>query len=289
MKTYNLVMIILLSFILLFSACKKDDTTPTPPARTDIHLDSSLQLGKYLVDKDGRTLYYFSNDVNGLSNCTGGCLTNWKPFNADSASSTIGNGLSATDFSSITPAAGTKQSTYKGWPLYYYTPGGTAEPAGATTGEGVGNIWFVAKPDYSVMIANYQLTGSDGVNYLGTYASGDGRTLYFTDEVGNTLYMFARDSAFINKFTAADFSNNAIWPLYEKENITAPSILDKSLFVVIDVHGRKQLSYNGWPLYYYGGDNMIRGANKGITIPPTQPVGSIWKIINKETGPAPRL
>ena len=46
------------------------------------------------------------------------------------------------------------------------------------------------------MIANYQLTGANGINYLGSYAPGDGRTSYFADEKGNTLYSFGRDSTF---------------------------------------------------------------------------------------------
>ena len=56
---------------------------------------------------------------------------------------------------------------------------GVAEPAGQTTGEGIGNIWFVAKPNYSIMIANSQLTGANGIHYLGDYTPGDGNTNYF--------------------------------------------------------------------------------------------------------------
>lgn len=270
-----------------FTSCNKEDT-PTPP-RTDIHLDSNAQTGKHLVDKDGKTLYYFSNDVNGLSNCTGGCLTNWPVFLADSVTTTFSDGLLASDFSRITTPTGVRQTTYKGWPLYYYSPGGVQEAAGQTTGEGVGNIWFVAKTNYSITIANYQLKGANGINYLGTYAPGDGRTSYFCDEKGNTLYAFGRDSSLINKYTKADFSNNAVWPIYETENITVPSTLDKSLFVVITFNGKKQLTYKGWPLYYYGPDNFVRGINQGITIPPTQPVGAIWPIVNKDKAPAPKL
>ena len=270
-----------------FTSCNKEEA-PTPP-RTDIHLDSNAQAGKHLVDKDGKTLYYFSNDVNGLSNCTGGCLTNWPVFLADSVTTTYSDGLLASDFGRITTPTGVRQTTYKGWPLYYYSPGGVQEAAGQTTGEGVGNIWFVAKTNYSITIANYQLTGANGINYLGTYAPGDGRTSYFCDEKGNTLYAFGRDSSLINKYTKADFSNNAVWPIYETDNITVPSTLDKSLFVVITFNGKKQLTYKGWPLYYYGPDNFVRGINKGITIPATQPVGAIWPIVNKDKAPAPKL
>jgi predicted lipoprotein with Yx(FWY)xxD motif len=245
-------------------------------------------VGKHIVDKDGKSLYYFSNDVNGQSNCTVGCLTNWPVFYADSATTTFTDGLSSLDFKTITTAAGAKQTTYKGWPLYYYAPSGVAEAAGEIKGEGVGNIWFVAKTNYSITVANYQLTGANGVNYLSNYTAGDGRTNYFCDEKGNTLYSFTRDSAFKNKYTRADFSNNPVWPIYETENITVPSTLDKSLFVVTTFNGKKQLTYKGWPLYYYGPDNFVRGVNKGITIPASQPAGAVWPVAFKDAVLAPR-
>lgn len=272
-----------LLFITLHS-CEDDND---PGGTNNLHLDSTTTLGKYLVDKNGRTLYFFANDVNGQSNCTGGCLVNWKALDMDSTSNQYDAGLNAADFNSVTLASGVKQLTYKGWLLYYYTPAGVPEAAGQTSGEGIGGVWFVAKPDYSIMIANYQLTGANGTNYLSNYTAGDGRTVYFTDGKGNTLYSFARDSSLNNNFTAADFSNNAVWPLYENQDIVVPSTLNKTLFVVMDVFGRKQLTYNGWPLYYYGADNMVRGSNKGITIPPTQPVGSVWRVVNTTLPAAP--
>jgi predicted lipoprotein with Yx(FWY)xxD motif len=278
----------LIIFAVVFLASCEDDPTPTP-GRTDIHLDSNQQVGKHLVDKDGRSLYFFSNDADGLSNCTGGCLTTWPIYYADSTSTTYSSELSAADFKTITTAAGAKQTTYKSWPLYYYAPGGTAEAAGQTTGEGVGDVWFVAKTNYSIMVANFQLTGADGTNYLADYTPGNGRTSYLVDGNGNTLYAYGRDSAFINKYTRPGFSNNAMWPIYETDNITVPSTFDKSLFVPIDFNGKKQMTYKGWPLYYYGADNMVRGSNKGITIPATQPAGSVWKIVKKDAAPAPRL
>jgi len=45
--------------------------------------------------------------------------------------------LRETDFGTFTTAANQRITTYKGWPLYTYAPGGVAEPAGATTGDGV--------------------------------------------------------------------------------------------------------------------------------------------------------
>jgi predicted lipoprotein with Yx(FWY)xxD motif len=285
MNKYFFALTVIILIVISYTSCRPGDVAPP---RTDIHLDSNTTVGKHLVDKDGKTLYYFSNDVNGSSNCTGGCLTNWPVFYADSASTTFTDGLLTADFKTITNATGAKQTTYKGWPLYYYAPSGVAEAAGLTTGEGVGSVWFVAKTNYSITIANHQLTGANAINYLSTYLPGDGRTNYFCDEKGNTLYSFARDSALKNKYTRADFSNNATWPIYETDNITVPSTIDKSLFVVITFNGKKQLTYKGWPIYYYGPDNLVRGINKGITIPATQPAGAVWPVIKKDVLQAPQ-
>jgi predicted lipoprotein with Yx(FWY)xxD motif len=277
----------LLPAAFIFSSSCKREPQNTPKPRTDIHLDSNVTVGKHIVDKDGRSLYYFSNDVNGQSACTGGCLTNWPVFFADTTTTTFSDGLLAADFKTITTTTGAKQTTYKGWPLYYYSPSGIAELAGETKGEGVGGIWFVAKSNYSITIANYQLTGANGTNYLSNYTAGDGRTNYLCDEKGNTLYFFAKDSLYKNKYTKSDFSNNAVWPVYETDNITVPSTLDKSLFKVVVFNGRNQLTYKGWPLYFYGPDGFVRGINKGITIPPTLPVGSLWPVANKDVVTAP--
>jgi predicted lipoprotein with Yx(FWY)xxD motif len=285
MKKNMMILTACFAIVIVITSCKRDQV-PTPP-RTDIHLDSNTVAGRHIVDKDGKSLYYFSNDVNGLSNCTGGCLGNWQLFYADSVTTTFSNGLLSADFKTTTTAAGAKQTTYKGWPLYYYAPGGVAELAGETKGEGIGNIWFVAKNDYAITIANYQLTGANGINYLSTYLPGDGRTNYFCDEKGNTLYSFGKDSAYKNKYTKADFSNNGTWPIYESDNPSIPSTVDKSLFVEITVNGKKQLTYKGWPLYYFGPDNFVRGANKGITIPPTL-VGLVWPVVIKDAVLAPR-
>src|ERR1700733_12358451 len=133
----NNIFFVIAAWCLVILASCKNDNAVLPPARTNIHLDSNAQVGTHIVDKDGRTLYFFSNDVNGgLSNCTGGCLTTFPIFNADPATTTFSDGLLASDFTTITLTSGDKQTTYKGWPLYYYTPAGVAEAAGQTNGEG---------------------------------------------------------------------------------------------------------------------------------------------------------
>lgn len=259
-------------------ACSKDDDTP---AKADIQISSNATLGVYLTDVDGRTLYFFSNDASGASSCTGGCLAAWPVFYK--ANPTLGDtSLHAGDFGVITHADGSKQTTYKGWPLYYYAQ--DAAP-GEVKGEAVGNVWYVAKPDYTVMLANTQLVGDNGVEYNSQYQPGKEVTQYMTDAFGRTLYAFAPDKFNKNNYTKADFSNNPTWPIYEVADIkSVPSILAKTDFDTLHVFGRVQLSYKGRPLYYFGKDAQQRGATKGVSVPNP----GVWPIVNKNSTVAPQ-
>jgi predicted lipoprotein with Yx(FWY)xxD motif len=271
----------MLLFTAVLVSCKKDDdsVTPAPQDNKEVKFAESATLGKYLTDKEGRTLYFFANDANGQSSCTGGCEAIWPAFFVDNLKQEqLADGLPIGGFGTITNASGKKQLTYKGWPLYYFAPstGGvnTKEAPGQTGGEGIGGSWFVAKQDYSIMLANTQLIGNDGKNYTGNYTEGSGNTIYFTNDRGVTLYTFSKDKLNTNTFTKNDFSNNPIWPIYETDRIVVPSVLDKSLFGSITVFGKKQLTYKGWPLYFFGQDNTTRGLNKGVSVP----APGVWPV-----------
>ncbi|MBF4487561.1 hypothetical protein [Flavobacterium sp. CSZ] len=280
---FALVALIATTFFVSCSSDNDNGTPPTVEVKKEISLSTSATLGAYLSDKDGRSLYFFATDANGQASCTGGCEAVWPAFNVDNLTADkLGAGLTLSDFGTITTASGKKQLTYKGWPLYYYAPSvngaNTLESAGKTTGDGVGGVWFIAKPDYSIMIVRSQLKGHDQKNYKSDYTEGDGLTTYFTDAKGITLYTFKNDNFKKNNFTKADFSNNAVWPIYETDKMVVPSILDKSKFSVITVFGKSQLTYNGWPLYYFGQDANVRGANKGISFPSP----GIWPVPVKD-------
>ena len=137
----------------------------------------------------------------------------WPTFNIDQVNTdNLGAGLDAADFSHVTTASGKTQLTYKGWPLYYYAPltngANTPEQPGQTKGDNFAGIWFVGKPDYTIMIVNSQLHGQDGVNYKSDYTPGQSNSTYFSDGKGLTLYTHSLDRSGKNNFTAADFSNN---------------------------------------------------------------------------------
>jgi predicted lipoprotein with Yx(FWY)xxD motif len=274
------------------SQCSKKYNTPvntTPPVvYKTVGLQANPTLGNYLIDNKGRALYFFANDVNGFNHCAGiaACALLWSPYTEDPLTAdAIDARLNLRDFSNVQIQGGPIQLTYKGWPLYTYTPSGTPEAPGQVGGDAVGGIWFVAKPDYTIMLGNDQMIGNDGNHYKSDYSVGDGATIWFTDAVGRTLYAFKKDSANHNKFTKSDFSNDPIFPSYDTAGVAFPSILDKSQFSTTDVFGRSQLTYKGWPLYHAAVDSNQRGNTRAIS---NGGAGVVWQVMTKDFAPAPR-
>jgi len=274
MKKRNILWVTLFfaTIIVGISSCKKDDPIVESETHT-VKLADNPTFGKILTDSKGMTLYFFSKDTKENSLCLDGCLDNWPVFYEETI--TVDEGLNTADFGTITRTDGSKQTTYKGWPLYYFA---NDVNVGDTNGDKVLDIWYVAKPDYSLMYVTAQLIGHDGKNYKSDYTEGEGNTFYITDIDGNTLYAFSKDAKDTNNFTAEDFSNNGVWPIVEITLDKIPSILNAADFGTIDVFGKTQLTYKGWPLYYFGQDTE-RGDNKGISYP----APGVWPVVNAET------
>ena len=103
-------------------------------------------LGEIVVDGKGMTVYMFDKDTqgSGSSTCEGQCATNWPAVNTDAASAdeiTV-DGVTG-EVGTITGVDGKTQVTLNGWPLYYYVGD---KAAGDTTGQAVGDIWWVLSP-----------------------------------------------------------------------------------------------------------------------------------------------
>jgi predicted lipoprotein with Yx(FWY)xxD motif len=282
-KQLNAIAATVMCLALLITACKKNPAPSsylqTPETTvTGIKLVANANFGNILTDNNGRSLYFFSNDVSGASNCKDGCIVSWPVFYKENPA--LGTGLNSSDFAVITRADGSKQNTYKGWPLYYFA---NDAKAGDTNGDAIDSLWVIARPDYAVMISHAQLTGLDGYQYTSQSIEGAEVSQYITDGYGRTLYTFKGDSASKNKFTKADFSNNGVWPIdtVSFAGVAFPSILDKTQFTTIDVFGKTQLVYKGHPLYFFGQDNATRGNTKGVSFP--TPGAAIWKVLNTKT------
>lgn len=104
---------------------------------------ADTSLGSVLADGEGRILYVFTADAEGVSNCSGDCLANW-PALLSATVPALGAGLDAGDFAVMARSEGGSQVTFNGMPLYYFV-GDTAP--GQTTGQGVGEKWFVVDAD----------------------------------------------------------------------------------------------------------------------------------------------
>jgi predicted lipoprotein with Yx(FWY)xxD motif len=98
-------------------------------------------LGKILVNSQGRTLYLFRRDSGTNSTCTGTCAIEWPPLRA-TGKPTVGGGATASIVATSARSDGKPQVTYNGHPLYLFS--GDQKP-GDTNGEGVnafGGLWY---------------------------------------------------------------------------------------------------------------------------------------------------
>jgi predicted lipoprotein with Yx(FWY)xxD motif len=100
-------------------------------------------LGRILTDRAGRVLYAFVDDKGGAADCTGACVATW-PALAGVTPAVGGPGIDRALLGSVPRAEGTTQTTYGGWPLYYYA--GDALP-GDVTGQGLDGRWFTVGRD----------------------------------------------------------------------------------------------------------------------------------------------
>ena len=123
-----------LILVLLFGGTARSDDHTVKIATKD-------QVGSYLTDAKGMTLYVFKKDSPRKSACSGGCVTAWPLFYREKVG--VPDTLQADDFATITREDGKKQTTYKGLPLYYFA--GDKLPLD-TNGQGVKDVWFVAAP-----------------------------------------------------------------------------------------------------------------------------------------------
>jgi predicted lipoprotein with Yx(FWY)xxD motif len=98
---------------------------------------ATSKLGVIVTDPKGMTLYTFSKDTKGVSNCNGGCAKLWPPYSATSQS-----GTASATITVVKRSDGTLQYAWKGMPLYYYAKD---TKSGDTSGNGFGGLWTVVK------------------------------------------------------------------------------------------------------------------------------------------------
>lgn len=194
-------------------------------------------LGEYLTDASGRTLYVFGADLAGdcealpVSDCEGDCLKSWPIFHAEPR--IFAEGMDEAAFGSFTRADGFLQTTYYGWPLYYYA--NDAKP-GDITGHGSG-VWGLAE-----LILPNVIVRRVGTDRL--LADGGGRTLYaFADDTLGTATSLPQ-SACVSDCLEAH-------PSFSPRYVGGISTLEpRDLTLFIRGDGTPQVAYKGAPLYY---------------------------------------
>ena len=115
---------------------------PTPTGPTTLAVSQTGELGQFLVDDKGMTLYLYTKDTPNTSNCYDMCAVTWPPLYTNGAP-VAGTGVDASLLGTTTRTDGTVQVTYKGSPLYYWS---RDQKPGDTKGQWVGGTWFVISP-----------------------------------------------------------------------------------------------------------------------------------------------
>ena len=237
---------------------------PSQPADTvTISIKDHDELGAILVDGAGRTLYLLIEDERNRSNCGEGCTQTWPPLLIEGDAS-AGEGVTQQVLKSIRRDDGSNQVAYNGWPLYYFSGD---ETPGDAEGQNSGGIWFVVSI-YGGPKQNNALVKVSEHPELGAI---------LTDANNRTLYLFTVDER--DKTNCLHGCAMAWPPLVTVGDSTADELIaDERLDTVTRLDGSEQITYNGWPLYYYVLDERagdIKGQNSGLN----------WYVVSTYGGP----
>jgi predicted lipoprotein with Yx(FWY)xxD motif len=118
--------------------------------------------GTFLTNGSGRAVYLWVKDTGDMSNCNGACAGAWPPVTT-TATATASGSAKASDIGTITRSDGTKQVTYDGHPLYYFS--GDSGPGTATGqgSDGFGAKWWLVAPtgsDVTAAVASFTAGGA---------------------------------------------------------------------------------------------------------------------------------
>jgi predicted lipoprotein with Yx(FWY)xxD motif len=222
----------------------------------------TTRAGTVLADNHGLTLYYYSADKrgSGKSVCTGGCATAWPPLAAP-VKAPAGVRLPG-PLGIITRPGGLRQVTINGLPIYLYA--GDKAP-GQETGNGMAGSWHVIKIRATAATAAAGRAAALKVSHTRVgpvLASSRGRTLYY----------YSADKPHSGKSACTGTCATAWPPLAAPVKAPAGVRLPGKLGVITRPGGLKQVTLNGYPLYFYIGDKTA-GQVTGNGI------GGAWHVI----------
>jgi len=237
-----------------------------------VQLGGNDELGPFLVDAAGMTLYIFANDEPGVSNCSGDCLANWPALTVEEGQvPTLAAGVPGRLGMIQREDDGTFHVLYNGMPLYYWV--NDTQP-GDATGHLRGDVWFVAQA------ATVSLGGNDE---LGPFLVGPN---------GMTLYTFANDEPGVSNCSGDCLTN---WPPLLVEEGQEPTLqpgLAGTLGTITRDDGTIQVTLNDMPLYYWVNDTQpgeatghLRGDVWFVHQPTTVSVGGNEELGDFLVGP----
>jgi predicted lipoprotein with Yx(FWY)xxD motif len=297
MKPTRLLVSMLVGLVLLATACSPQvpSTAAAPPTTmptavvpvtggTVVKLGQDASLGSFLEDEKGMTLYLFTKDTPNTSNCYDKCATAWPPL-LTTGNPVSSDGIDASKLGTTTRKDGSVQVTYNGWPLYYYEKD---KATGDVIGQDVGSVWFVVSPAgekiESAQATEPATAATQPATEAATSASpsagaatvnlgqNDKLGSFLVDDKGMTLYLFTKDTP--NTSVCYDKCAVAWPPLLTTGAPVAGQGVDASKFgTTTRKDGSMQVTYNGWPLYYYEKDK----APGDVT---GQGVGGVWYVVS---------
>jgi len=210
-----------------------------------------------------------------VSNCNAGCLAKW-PALLTNGSPKAGPGVDASLFGSATLADGSKIVTYNKMPLYYWV---NDKQAGDTTGQNVGKVWFVIDPSGKPVMAAAVPVAPAATPTVAAKAEDVTLNVANDPKLGNilvdgkgmTLYLFKKDTAGVSNCSAGCL---AAWPPFVTQgHPTLGMGVDAShVGTATLADGRKIVTYEGMPLYYY-----VQDTKPGDTT--GQGVGGVWYVV----------
>ncbi|MBZ0292299.1 MAG: hypothetical protein K8L99_06995 [Anaerolineae bacterium] len=220
-----------------------------PPAT--VYAFAHGDTASVLVGPDGMTLYMFTNDEDGVSNCYDQCAANWPPLTVESADAIVPGVNLWGELGTTERTDGTLQVTYNGMPLYYWKDDAAL---GDMTGEGVGDVW------YTVPAETVAVSSSDEL--------GD----FLVANNGKTLYMFTNDEPGVSSCYDQCAEN---WPpliVAAETKLGSGPGAEGTLGTTERTDGSLQVTYNDMPLYFWK-DDAAPGDTTG------QGVGDVWYVV----------
>ena len=122
----------------------------------------SSSAGTFLANSSGHAVYLWTKDSNGMSACSGACAGAWPPVTT-TGTVTASGGAKSSDLGTITRSDGTKQVTYDGHPLYFFSGDSGPGMASGQGNDGFGAKWWLVSPsgsDVTSAVSAFTKSGS---------------------------------------------------------------------------------------------------------------------------------